>query len=83
VDAGASENFASLCRQDYPNYAVLFCVGGPHDPVVPLLDRLRRDHPECAVRVLFGAEPETVNDKAGKLVSASGERGSARNRSNQ
>ena len=46
IDPDAYENFASFCRQDYPDYEVLFCVGEEHDPVVPILQPLMRDFPE-------------------------------------
>jgi ceramide glucosyltransferase len=67
IDPEAYENFASFCRQDYPNYELLFCVGAKDDPVVPLLERLARDFPERSIRVLFGTEIEALNDKAAKL----------------
>lgn len=37
------ENFASMCGLDYPEYEIVFAVGDPNDPVVGLIDRLRRD----------------------------------------
>jgi ceramide glucosyltransferase len=67
LDPGAYENFASLCRQDYPEYEILFCVSRSDDPVVLVIDKLASDFPEQRIRVLFGSGSTAPNDKVAKL----------------
>jgi ceramide glucosyltransferase len=67
IDPEAYENFASFCRQDYPEYELLFCVEQNGGPVVPILEKLIRDFPERRIRILFGSGSSAVNDKVAKL----------------
>ncbi len=66
VDAGAWENWTSLCTQDYPHYEVLFGVTDSQDPCIPVLQKLMATYPE-RVRLYPGLEPKGINYKDSNL----------------
>jgi ceramide glucosyltransferase len=66
LDAGAWENWASLCHQRCDRYEILFGVVDPLDPAIPLLQKLQATYPD-RVRLLTGLTPRGANHKDSTL----------------
>jgi ceramide glucosyltransferase len=68
VDFASRINFESFCRQNYPEYEILFCVNDMEDPAVPLLRQAIKDFPECSIRILSNAPKIGSNQKVNNLI---------------
>src|SRR4029077_1139844 len=68
VDFGSHENFASFCRQTYPEYEILFAVNDDADPAVPVIRRLITEFPERHIRLLVGTDYLGANRKVNNLA---------------
>lgn len=66
LDAGAKENWSSLCTQTYPLYEVLFGVVDLDDPAIPVIQELATEFPD-QVRLFVGLEPRGINHKDSSL----------------
>jgi ceramide glucosyltransferase len=68
VDFGSFDNFSSFCRQDYPDYEILFAVNDDGDSALPLIQQIIAEFPERRIRMLVGAENLGANRKVNKLA---------------
>jgi len=73
TDFATYENYSSFCRQDYPDYEILFAVNDASDAAVPLIHRLIAEFPGRQIRLLVGAENLGANRKVNKLARLSRE----------
>jgi ceramide glucosyltransferase len=67
LDRHAVEHFTSFCRQDYPEYEILFAVADADDPAIPVIRQLADDYPGRSVRLIVGAPELGSSSKVNKL----------------
>jgi ceramide glucosyltransferase len=60
-------NLESFCRQDYPDYQIVFGVADPDDPAVEIVRRLQRAFPDRDLVLSIG-ERVAPNAKVGNLI---------------
>jgi ceramide glucosyltransferase len=68
VDFASYENFVSFCRQDYPEYEILFCVNDLEDLAVPVIRKLMAEFPGRDIRLLTDAPQLGSNRKVNNLA---------------
>ncbi|MGO9557208.1 MAG: bacteriohopanetetrol glucosamine biosynthesis glycosyltransferase HpnI [Syntrophobacteraceae bacterium] len=69
ADFRAYQNYASLCRQDYPEFEIVFGVGDSQDSSLPVIARLQADFPQVPIQLVIGADEIGPNPKVCTLSS--------------
>src|SRR5271165_4163434 len=60
---------ASVCRQDYPVWQVVFGVDDAADMALPVVRRLRARFPMCDIAVVVDPTEHGANRKVGNLIN--------------
>jgi ceramide glucosyltransferase len=68
TDPKMYESFRSHCLQDYPDYEIIFGVSDAHDPAIPLVEQLRAEFPQRAIRLVVCSENLGANTKVSNLA---------------
>jgi ceramide glucosyltransferase len=63
------ENLSSFCRQDYPDFQIVFGVQDAGDPALAVVERLRHDFPACDIGVIVDARAHGTNAKVNNLIN--------------
>jgi ceramide glucosyltransferase len=62
------ESFRSHCRQNYPEYELIFGVSEPDDPAVEAVHRLMQEFPNCPIQLVVCHQVLGNNRKVSNLV---------------
>src|SRR5215831_7243805 len=63
-------NLSTACHQDYPEYEVIFSVQDSADPALPLLARIRNEHPGVPVRIIVDRASAGPNGRLSNILNA-------------
>jgi ceramide glucosyltransferase len=66
------ENLTTACRQDYPDYEVVFAVQDPADPALAVLARIREEHPGVPIRIVVDRACAGPNGRLCNILNATG-----------
>jgi ceramide glucosyltransferase len=73
TDPEMYESFRGYCLQNYPEYEIIFGVSHPEDPATKLVERLSREFPQSAIRLMVCPKNLGTNTKVSNLAQMAGE----------
>jgi len=68
TDPEMYESFRSHCLQDYPGYEILFGISDANDPAAELVEKLQREFPHCAIKLVRCEKNLGANGKVSSLA---------------
>ncbi|HSR13596.1 MAG TPA: bacteriohopanetetrol glucosamine biosynthesis glycosyltransferase HpnI, partial [Thermodesulfobacteriota bacterium] len=67
ADFRAYDNYASVCRQDYPEFEIVFGAAAPEDSALAVVAQLQADFPKVPIRLVISAGEIGPNPKINTL----------------
>ena len=68
-EPGLYEHLCSFCRQDYPQYQLVFGSLEAADPALTVVARLAREFPDLAIDVVVNPQRHGHNNKSSNLIN--------------
>lgn len=68
TDPEMYESFRSHCLQKYAEYEIIFGVSDPADPAIELVERLKKEFPQCAIHLMICSQNLGSNTKVSNLA---------------
>lgn len=63
------ENLRTFCRQNFPEYQIIFGVQDGHDPALAVVRRLQQEFPSLAIDVVVNSRQHGSNCKVSNLIN--------------
>ncbi|UCG13487.1 MAG: bacteriohopanetetrol glucosamine biosynthesis glycosyltransferase HpnI [Deltaproteobacteria bacterium] len=64
-------NLATACKQDYPDYEVIYGVQRRDDPALRILEKIQREHPQTDVQIVIDENAVGPNGKVSNIYNIS------------
>ena len=64
-----AQALSTLCRQNYPEYQIVFGVQDASDSAIPVVERLRMEFPERDIALVVDSAEHGPNRKIGNLIN--------------
>lgn len=70
IDPGLESNLNAYCRQDYPNYRLVFVTRDAEDAAVEVIRSLQLEHARLDIQLLFAGPAQRRGQKVHNLLQA-------------
>jgi ceramide glucosyltransferase len=69
VEPGLYEHLSSFCRQDYPEFQIVFGLRDPTDPACAVVQRLKAEFPLMHIDIVVNPQQHGSNRKTSNLIN--------------
>jgi ceramide glucosyltransferase len=70
LDDHLFDNLESICKQDYPEYEIIFSLQNHNDPAYKVVEKIKDKYPEKDITILVEKCTDGLNPKVNNLIPA-------------